>query len=51
MLPRLQLDTLFITRNFISEDCEQFKNECNELCLDRTDGVWTSECWGGNYLI
>ena len=33
-------------KNYISEDCDQFKSECNELCLDRADGVWTSECWG-----
>jgi len=30
-------------------DCEQFKAECEDLCLNQnptSDGVWASECWG-----
>jgi len=30
-------------------DCEQFKAECKDLCLNHnptSDGVWSNQCWG-----
>jgi len=38
----------------LSQDCQYFKLECEDFCLNQnptSDGVWTSECWGSPLYV
>ena len=30
----------------ISEDCQEFKKQCQDVCINKSVDIWANECWG-----
>ena len=41
-----QFEEILRKKFFTSDNCVQFKQECQDLCLEQSGGVSVSQCWG-----
>jgi len=36
----------FILPGSLSEDCQEFKKQCQDVCINKSVDIWANECWG-----